>query len=107
MDSIASLISGLDLKVALITDGRFSGSSRGVAIGHVSPEAAAGGPIAIVRDGDGISYNIPERSILLEISDKEIHQRLKNYQYRSEKELKGILRKYAKMVTGTETGASY
>ncbi len=105
--SIASLISGLDLKVALITDGRFSGSSRGAVIGHVAPEAAVGGPIAIVQEGDFISFNIPKRSIQLEISEKEMNNRFKNLEFTQKRDLMGFLRKYSEIVVGAEKGARY
>jgi len=71
---------GLDTSVALVTDGRFSGFTRGPAIGHVSPEAADGGPIAALRDGDMIAYDIPGRKLDVLLSDREIQERLKSWQ---------------------------
>lgn len=105
--TIASLISGMDIDVALVTDGRFSGSSRGAAIGYVAPEAAAGGPIAIVQDGDIINYDIPNRKISLDLSQNEIQKRLNDFKYKRKEELKGILKKYSNLVTGSEKGAIF
>ena len=70
---------GLGSSVALITDGRFSGASRGASIGHVSPEAAVGGPIALVEEGDIIKINIPELTLQLDVSDEELEERRKNW----------------------------
>lgn len=95
---------GLGSSVALITDGRFSGASRGAAIGHVSPEAAAGGPIALVRDGDVIDIDINKYSITLRVSDEELAERRRNWTPQ-QKELKGYLRRYADMVTSADRGA--
>ena len=96
---------GLAESVALITDGRFSGGTRGPCIGHVSPEAAARGPIAAVRDGDRISINIPEREIRLELSDKEIKRRLKSLPAFVPKIKTGYLARYARMVSSANLGA--
>ncbi|MFA5103700.1 MAG: dihydroxy-acid dehydratase [Candidatus Margulisiibacteriota bacterium] len=95
---------GLGDSVGLITDGRFSGGTRGPAIGHVSPEAAEGGPIAIIKDGDEIEINIPERKLELKVSQKEIDDRMKNFKPRK-KELTGSLARYAHFVTSASTGA--
>lgn len=95
----------LDKTVALITDGRFSGASRGASIGHVSPEAAAGGEIALIEEGDIISINIPEYSIHLEVSDEELEQRRKNFVAPAAKPVSGWLARYAKLVTSANTGA--
>ncbi len=95
---------GLGSTVALITDGRFSGATRGAAIGHISPEAAVGGPIGIVRDGDIISIDIPANKITLEISDDEMKKRLADFRPKT-KELKGYLKRYAKLVTSGSNGA--
>ena len=95
----------LDKTVALITDGRFSGASRGASIGHVSPEAAAGGEIALIEEGDIISINIPEYSIHLEVSDEELDQRRKNFVAPAAKPVSGWLARYAKLVTSANTGA--
>lgn len=96
---------GLDSDVALITDGRFSGATRGAAIGHVSPEAAEGGPIAFIKDGDIISINIPEGTIEVKVSDEEMEERKKNFTPKSPKIQGGVLAKYAALVTSASTGA--
>jgi len=98
---------GLGEDVALITDGRFSGATRGPAIGHISPEAAAGGPIAIVKDGDKISIDIYERKINLELKDAEIKERLKNWKKPAPKVKEGYLALYSKLVTSASTGAVF
>ncbi len=95
---------GLDDSVALITDGRFSGASRGASIGHVAPEALDGGPIALVKDGDTISIDIPARSLTLDIDDEEMDQRRKAWQ-RPARTHSGVLRRYVAMVQGADTGA--
>ncbi len=96
---------GLDKDVALLTDGRFSGASRGAAIGHVSPEAAAGGPIAYVQEGDIIEIDISAYSIRLKVSDDEWQKRLTNSQPKPPKVRTGWLARYARMVTSADTGA--
>lgn len=96
---------GLDKEVALITDGRFSGATRGAAIGHVSPEAANGGLIAYVKDGDIISINIPEYKIELKVSDEEIEKRKKEMPILEKKDISGYLKRYAKMVSSADKGA--
>jgi dihydroxy-acid dehydratase len=96
---------GLGESVALITDGRFSGGTRGPCIGHISPEAMEGGPIAIVRDGDTISINIPERKMDLLVSEEEIKKRFKAHRAIKPKINRGWLARYAKMVTSASTGA--
>lgn len=96
---------GLDKEVALITDGRFSGATRGAAIGHVSPEAVNGGNIAYVRDGDMISIDIPNYSINLEISEEELENRRKNTELMVKKELRGYLKRYSSMVSSADRGA--
>ena len=107
MLSPTSAIAGmkLDTTVALVTDGRFSGASRGAAIGHVSPEAQAGGPIAYVKDGDRIKIDIPNYSIELLVSDEEMEERKKTMKVREQRNLTGYLRKYAKLVHSADTGA--
>ena len=95
---------GLDKDVALITDGRFSGATRGASIGHVSPEAAVGGPIAFVEEGDMIDIDITNHRIELLVSDEELAKRKKNWQPKVP-EVKGYLKKYAAMVTSANTGA--
>ncbi|MDD5622650.1 MAG: dihydroxy-acid dehydratase [Actinomycetota bacterium] len=96
---------GLDKEVALITDGRFSGATRGASIGHISPEAQAGGPICIIREGDIIEINIPEKKINLLISDKEIKERMKNWNPPEAKIKKGYLARYSRLVTSAAKGA--
>ena len=96
---------GLGSSVALITDGRFSGASRGASIGHVSPEAAVGGPIALVEEGDMIRINIPETSLKLLVSDEELAKRRANWQPREPKVTTGYLARYAAMVTSGNRGA--
>lgn len=96
---------GLDKDVALITDGRFSGATRGAAIGHISPEAVSGGNIAYVHDGDMISINIPEYSINLEVSDEELENRKKTDEIKIKKDIKGYLRRYSQMVSSADKGA--
>ncbi len=95
---------GLDKEVALITDGRFSGATRGASIGHVSPEAANGGTIAYVKDGDIISINIPEYKIELKVSDEELAKRKAETQLMT-KEVSGYLKRYASMVSSADKGA--
>ena len=96
---------GLGSSVALITDGRFSGASIGASIGHVSPEAAVGGPIALVEEGDMIRINIPETSLELLVSDEELAKRKANWQPREPKVTTGYLARYAAMVTSGNRGA--
>jgi dihydroxy-acid dehydratase len=96
---------GLGDKVALITDGRFSGGTRGACIGHVSPEAAANGPIAVIKDGDIISIDIPNNLLNVELSDEEIQKRLNELPKFKQKITKGYLARYARMVTSANTGA--
>ena len=96
---------GLGSSVALITDGRFSGASRGASIGHVSPEAAVGGPIALVHEGDIIKINIPENKIELAVSDEELAKRKAEWQPRQPKVTTGYLARYAAMVTSGNRGA--
>ena len=96
---------GLGSSVALITDGRFSGASRGASIGHVSPEAAVGGPIALVEEGDIIKINIPECKLELAVSDEEMAQRRAKWQPREPKITTGYLARYASLVTSGNRGA--
>ena len=96
---------GLGASVALITDGRFSGASRGASIGHVSPEAAVGGPIALVEEGDIIKINIPENKLEIAVSDEEMARRRANWQPREPKVKTGYLARYASMVTSGNRGA--
>ena len=96
---------GLDKDVALITDGRFSGATRGASLGHVSPEAASGGLIAYVKDGDIISINIPEYKIELKISDEEIEKRKQTMQIKKKTGIGGALARYAAQVSSADKGA--
>lgn len=96
---------GLGSTVALITDGRFSGASRGAAIGHVSPEAAIGGPIALLEEGDIISINIPEHKLEVELSDEVLEERRKNWKPREPRITTGYLARYAKLVSSGTSGA--
>ena len=104
-----SLLSGmgLDSSVALITDGRFSGATKGAAIGHVSPEASLGGPIAALRDGDIIEINIPDRRLEADLSKAEINKRLAKLPPFQPKVKSGYLLRYANMVTSASTGAVF
>ncbi|MED3562755.1 dihydroxy-acid dehydratase [Bacillus xiapuensis] len=95
---------GLDKEVALITDGRFSGASRGISIGHISPEAAEGGPIALIENGDKILINLTERSIELLVDDEILAERRRNWVKPEPKIKSGYLAKYAKLVTSANTG---
>ena len=96
---------GLGASVALITDGRFSGASRGASIGHVSPEAAVGGPIALVEEGDIIAINIPENTLDMKVSQEELEARRARWQPREPKITSGYLARYANLVTSGNTGA--
>ena len=96
---------GLDKDVALITDGRFSGASRGASIGHVSPEAADGGPIAAVRDGDIITINIPEGKLDVNLSQQEIEERMRAWKAPEPRIKKGYLARYARLVSSADKGA--
>ena len=100
-----AVITGMGLKVALITDGRFSGASQGACIGHISPEAMAGGPIALIEDGDIISIDIPNRSLRLEVSDDELARRKAAWKKPEPKIKTGYLARYAKLTTSASTGA--
>lgn len=104
-----SLLSGMgvDDRVALITDGRFSGASRGAAIGHVSPEAAEGGPLAAVRDGDAITIDLPNRRLSLDLPEAEIAARLAALPAWQPRVKTGYLRRYAQAVTSASTGAVF
>ncbi|WP_428910517.1 dihydroxy-acid dehydratase [Niallia sp. Krafla_26] len=95
---------GLGAKVGLITDGRFSGASRGISIGHISPEAAEGGPIAFVQDGDIIELDMNNRKITLEVSDEEMEKRKANWKGFEPKVKKGYLARYSKLVTNASSG---
>jgi len=98
---------GLDTTVALLTDGRFSGGTRGAAIGHVSPEAAEGGPIALVKEGDIIAIDIPKKKITLKVSPEELKKRKKELKPKAPSITTGYLARYAKLVTSASTGAIF
>lgn len=100
-----AVITGMGLKVALLTDGRFSGASRGACIGHISPEAMEGGPIALIHDGDTISIDIPRRKLELCVSDKELAERKAAWKQPEPKVKTGYLSRYARLVTSANTGA--
>jgi dihydroxy-acid dehydratase len=96
---------GLGESVALITDGRFSGGTRGACIGHISPEAAVGGPIGLLKDGDIIEIDIPGNAINVKLSDDELAERKKSWKPPKPRITKGCLAKYASMATSADTGA--
>ena len=96
---------GLGSTVALITDGRFSGASRGASIGHASPEAAVGGPIALVEEGDRISIDIDNHSLNVLVSGEELEARRAKWQPREPKVTSGYLARYASLVTSADKGA--
>jgi dihydroxy-acid dehydratase len=98
---------GMDKEVALITDGRFSGGTRGAAIGHCSPEAAEGGPIAIVKDGDIIEIDIPAKRLHLLLTDEEIKRRLATWKAPEPRIKSGYMYRYAQMVSSASTGAVF
>lgn len=100
-----AVIAGMGLKVALITDGRFSGATRGACIGHVSPEAMAGGPIAYIEDGDIIDIDIPARKLDVLVSDEEMAKRKAAWVKPEPKVKTGYLSRYAKLTTSANTGA--
>jgi len=95
----------LDAHVALLTDGRFSGGTRGAAIGHISPEAMQGGPIAIIQEGDLISIDIPGKNITLKVSEEEIQNRLSKWSPPEPKITHGYMARYARMVSSASDGA--
>jgi dihydroxy-acid dehydratase len=96
---------GLGEEVALITDGRFSGATRGFTVGHIAPEAAVGGPIAVVQNGDRITLDIPNRLIQLEVSQEELQRRLGQWQAPAPRYTTGALAKYARLVSSASRGA--
>jgi len=96
---------GLALKTALVTDGRFSGTNNGCFVGHISPEAAEGGPLAIVKDGDLITIDIPSRKLHLQVSDKEIKARLSKWKRPEPKIKRGYLALYSRLAESADKGA--
>jgi len=97
--------SGMGESVALVTDGRFSGATRGMSVGHIAPEAARGGPIAAVRDGDTINIDVAARKLDVEVADTEIRRRLSEWQAPRPRYASGVMAKYARMVSSASTGA--
>ena len=98
---------GMDKAVALITDGRFSGASRGSAIGHISPEAAENGPLAALRNGDIIAIDIPKRNLNVKITDNELEARIQSLPDFEPKINTGYLARYAQMVSSADKGAVF
>ena len=96
---------GLGESVALLTDGRFSGATRGFMVGHVAPEAARGGPIAAIADGDTIVFDIPNRKLDVELSDEQIKQRLFRWRAPAPRFTSGVMAKYAFLVSSSSRGA--
>jgi dihydroxy-acid dehydratase len=96
---------GLGKEVALITDGRFSGGSHGFVVGHITPEAAVGGPIAVIKNGDTITIDAVKNELTLDIPAKDLKARLKAWKPRKTKETRGVLAKYAKLVATASEGA--
>jgi dihydroxy-acid dehydratase len=96
---------GLGDSVALVTDGRFSGATHGLMAGHVSPEAAAGGPIAAVEDGDTIVFDVPARQLRVELSDAALQERHSRWRAPSPRYSTGVLAKYSRLVASASAGA--
>jgi dihydroxy-acid dehydratase len=96
---------GLALQTALVTDGRFSGTNNGCFVGHVSPEAAEGGPIAAIQDGDTITIDIPDRRLLLHVPDEEMEARLARWRRPEPKFKRGYLALYARLAESADKGA--
>jgi dihydroxy-acid dehydratase len=107
MLALTSLLKGMPLgdRVALITDGRFSGGTRGLCIGHVSPEAAEGGPIGLLRDGDRVHIDLAGRCLTVELSDSELAARRRDFRAPAPKFRRGWLSRYARLVTNASNGA--
>lgn len=102
-----ALITGMGLKVALLTDGRFSGATRGACIGHVSPEAMDGGPIALLEEGDIIAIDIPKRALNVKLTDEQLAERKANWTQPQPKVTTGYLSRYAKLVSSASKGAVF
>lgn len=100
-----AVIAGSGLRVALVTDGRFSGATRGACVGHISPEAAAGGPIALIQEGDIIIVDIPQRKLNVNVGEEELARRKAAWVKPPPKVTKGYLVRYANAVTSANTGA--
>ena len=97
---------GLGESVALLTDGRFSGATRGMMIGHVAPEAAVGGPLAALQDGDEIAIDVEARTLDVMLSDEELQQRLGQWQAPTPRYTTGVLAKYARLASSASEGAT-
>jgi dihydroxy-acid dehydratase len=108
MLGVTAAISGAGLgeDVALLTDGRFSGATRGFTVGHVAPEAAVGGPIAALRDGDVVVIDVPKRKLEVELSKKELAKRLKKWKAPKPRFQRGVMAKYAERVSSAAVGAT-
>ncbi len=104
-DQLKKGISATLESVALITDGRFSGGTRGACIGHISPEAAVGGPIGLIKDGDIVEIDIPNNKIEVKLTDAELAERKAGFKPKPPTITKGCLAKYASMATSADTGA--
>lgn len=100
-----AVITGMGLRVALMTDGRFSGATRGACVGHVSPEAMEGGPIALIQNGDVISLDIPQRQLNVNLSEAELQARRAAWVQPEPKVTSGYLARYARLVTSANLGA--
>jgi dihydroxy-acid dehydratase len=100
-----AVITGMGLRVALLTDGRFSGATQGACIGHISPEAAEGGPIGLIQDNDMITIDIPNRKLAVKIDESEMEKRRREWVKPAPKVTTGYLARYAKLVTSGSTGA--
>ena len=96
---------GLGAQVALITDGRFSGGTHGFVVGHITPEAFTGGPLALVKNGDGITIDAHSRTLTLDVSKKELASRRRKWRPRKPRYVRGVLAKYARHVSTASTGA--
>jgi dihydroxy-acid dehydratase len=107
MLAVTAAISGAGLgdSVALLTDGRFSGATHGLMAGHVAPEAACGGPIAALRDGDTVVFDIPKRTLRVELSERDISARLAGWNAPAPRYSSGVLAKYARLVSSAAAGA--
>ena len=101
----AALMGAKLTNVALITDGRYSGASHGFIVGHIVPEAAVGGPIAVVRDGDSVTINAETNELSMDVSDEEIQRRLKEWKPPAPTVTRGVLAKYARLVGDASHGA--
>jgi dihydroxy-acid dehydratase len=107
MLGVTAAISGAGLgeSVLLLTDGRFSGATRGLSVGHISPEASRGGPIAAIREGDMIALNVAKRTLDVDLSDTEITARMAAWQAPAPRYKTGVMAKYARMVSSASIGA--